>query len=105
MREAFTKFFDLLEVVIRDKKILPRNITNIDEHGLQEGESRAGIVLGTSLTRRAYVTASDSTNWVSILECGTATGKRLTPCVVFQGQHLQGQWYSPDFELEKELLC
>jgi 4-hydroxybenzoate polyprenyltransferase len=33
-REAYTEYFDLLERVIREKKILPRNISNMDEHGM-----------------------------------------------------------------------
>lgn len=102
-RPDFEAFFDLLERLVAEKKIKPCNIANMDEHGLQEGESGSGKVLGSSVTSRAYVTSSDATTWVSIIECGTAEGKRLTPCVVFTGASLQGQWYSQNFEKEREL--
>lgn len=102
-RPAFEQFFDLLERLVAEKKIEPRNIANMDEHGVQEGESKAGKVIGDSIASRAYVTSSDATTWVSIIECGTAEGRRLTPCVVFTGASLQGQWFSQNFEKEKEL--
>jgi 4-hydroxybenzoate polyprenyltransferase len=102
-RQAFEAFFDLLERHVREKKLKPCNIANMDEHGLQEGESQGGRVLGTSLTSRTYLTASDATTWVSIIECGTAEGRRLTPCIIFTGASLQGQWFSQNFEKEKEL--
>jgi hypothetical protein len=102
-RHAYEAFFDLLERQIKEKKILPRNIANMDEHGLQEGESATGRVIGSSLTKRTYVTGSDATNWVSIIECGTAQGHRLKPCIIFTGESLQGQWYSKYFEKEEQI--
>lgn len=50
------------------------NISNMDEHGMQEAETKTGGVLGTELTNRAYVTVSSNTTWVSVIECGTAGG-------------------------------
>ena len=99
-KEAFTTFFDHLEAQIRDKAIIPANIANMDEHGLQELESRDGKVLGSALTKKAYVTTTDATTWVSIIECGTAKGKRLTPCIVFTGASLQGQWFPDNMDNE-----
>lgn len=99
-RQAYESFFDLLEQKLERWKILPRHIANMDEHGVQEGESAAGKVLGTSLSNRTYVTSSDATAWVTIIECGTAEGHRLTPCLIFTGASLQGQWFTPDFKLD-----
>lgn len=69
---------------------------------MQEGESGFGRVLGTSLTNIGYKIASDAATWVSILECGTAAGRRLTPTIVFTGALLQAQWYTSGFKLERE---
>jgi hypothetical protein len=101
-REAYNAFFDRLERYVKEKNILPKNLSNIDEHGLREGESRAGKVLGTSLTPRSYVTSSDATAWVTVIECGTAEGVRLPPCVILQGEDLQGQWYGANWDIKKE---
>jgi 4-hydroxybenzoate polyprenyltransferase len=90
-RETFERFFDLLERQVKAYNIKVANIANIDEHGIQESESRSRKVLGTSLTNRAYLTTSDVTTWVSIIEYGTTEGIRLTPLIIFTGTSLQGQ--------------
>ncbi|KAF4332004.1 hypothetical protein FBEOM_14208 [Fusarium beomiforme] len=69
----------------------------MDEHGLQEGLTKSGLVLGDALTKRAIVTESDYHNWVSILEAGNAEGRRLRPTVVFTGDCLQEQWFPERF--------
>jgi 4-hydroxybenzoate polyprenyltransferase len=90
-REAFERFFDLLERQVKAYNIKVTNMANIDEHGMQESESGSGKVLGTSLTNRAYLTTSDVTTWVSIIEYGTTEGIRLTLLIIFTGTSLQGQ--------------
>jgi 4-hydroxybenzoate polyprenyltransferase len=100
----FERFYGNVEHQINTKNILPANIANMDEHGLQELDSGGGKVLGDALARRTYVSASDATNWVTIIECGTAEGRRLTPVVVWTGASLQGQWFPdrpPDWGFEK----
>jgi hypothetical protein len=70
---------------------------------MQELESKAGKVIGSSLTNRAYFTSSDATIWVTVIECGIAEGVRLTPVVVFTGASLQGQHFPSNFSMEAEL--
>lgn len=89
-REAFEQFFDLLERLVAKKQIKLQNIANIDEYGLQEGESHAGKVIRSSIISRTYVITSDTITWVSIIECGTVEGLRLTPYIIFIGASLQG---------------
>ena len=55
---------------------------------MQELESLARKVIGTSLTNRAYITSSNATIWVTVIECGIVEGRRLTPVVVFTGASL-----------------
>jgi 4-hydroxybenzoate polyprenyltransferase len=69
----------------------------MDEHGLQEGESSKGKVVGTALTKAGPRKHSESTEWAFILETITADGKALTPVVIFKGKHLQGQWFNKEF--------
>ena len=52
---AVVNFFNLLERHLREKNILPENIANMDECGLQEGESSGGRVFGSALTRKVYI--------------------------------------------------
>jgi 4-hydroxybenzoate polyprenyltransferase len=63
----------------------------MDEHGLQEGESSKGKVVGTALTKAGLRKHSKSTEWASILETITADRRALTPVVILKGKHLQEQ--------------
>ena len=60
-REAYEAFFKRLAFQIKDKKVIPANIANMDEHGIQELETRAGKVIGSSLTNRIYLQSSNAT--------------------------------------------
>ena len=86
LREHWRGLGDLFE----DCDIEEDRLYNVDETGVQEGETQAGKVAGTSLTTAAEAMESDSTAWITILECGSADGRRLTPCVIFTGSNLQG---------------
>ena len=77
------------------KNITIDDVTNVDETGIQEGESRAGKVLGSVLIRHPEVKQSSATTWVTIIEAIVANGRRLTPAIIFTGRSLQGQWF-PD---------
>ncbi|KAL8300776.1 hypothetical protein RB593_010230 [Gaeumannomyces tritici] len=96
-KEAIQAFYSCLASQIAARNITPENICNMDETGLQEGESRAGRVVRSALTKAAEVKESDCTTWVTILEAVTATGARLTPVVVFTGLTLQAQWFPDQF--------
>ncbi|KAG7403314.1 hypothetical protein Forpe1208_v016670 [Fusarium oxysporum f. sp. rapae] len=91
------RFYATLSSTVQELKIIPSRMYNMDEHGLQEGLTKSGMVLGDALTKRAIVTESDWRNWVSILESGNAEGRRLRPTVVFQGDCLQEQWFPEQF--------
>ncbi|KAJ3453388.1 hypothetical protein MRS44_017635 [Fusarium solani] len=89
LREHWRGLGDLFD----DCDIEEDRLYNVDETGVKEGETQAGKVAGTLLTTAAEAMESDSTAWITILECGSADGRRLTPCVVFTGHNLQGQWF------------
>ena len=92
-KATYEDFYNRLDFQLRSKRILPRNITNMDEHGMQEVETTAGTVIGDSLTNRSLITSPDRAPWVSVIEAVTVEGRRLTPAIVFTGASLQGQWY------------
>jgi 4-hydroxybenzoate polyprenyltransferase len=68
---------------------------NADENGVANGETNADKVIGTSLTSHSEVIGSDPRQWLSNLECGSATGATIRPSVVFTGKQVNGQW-SPE---------
>ena len=60
------------------------------------GQPRGGKVLGTSVTFRVYVQASEDKEWASIGETLSATGRRLSPVIVLKAKNLQGQYFPRD---------
>lgn len=70
---------------------------NIGETGTAEGETNARKVIGISLTSHSEVIGSDSRRWASVLECGSATGVRVRPSVIFIGKQVNGQWFLEGF--------
>ena len=59
---GLSDYFEDLGGLIKSKAAGTDRIHNIDETGIQEGESVAGKVLGTALTRLAETVKSDATN-------------------------------------------
>ncbi|GKU13922.1 unnamed protein product, partial [Fusarium langsethiae] len=72
------RFYDDLAQTALDLSVGSDRLYNMDEHGLQELDSRSGKVLGVTPTKS-----------------GNAQGVALPPTVVFSGNHLQERWF-PD---------
>ncbi|KAL8402246.1 hypothetical protein RB596_008852 [Gaeumannomyces avenae] len=92
-KDEINTFYGRLRNVVAARNIKTANLCNMDETGVQEGESRAGKVVGSALTKATEVKQSDCTTWATIIEAITAAGARLTPVVIFTGSSLQGQWF------------
>jgi 4-hydroxybenzoate polyprenyltransferase len=89
-KESLSEYYDGLNWVVNTKKITRPYIYNVDETGVQIGETNGGIVAGTAMTSSSERIKSDNTTWSSIIESVSADGRRLTPYVVFTGENLQG---------------
>jgi 4-hydroxybenzoate polyprenyltransferase len=87
-RDAYEDFYGRLKYQLDSKTIRPKNMANMDEHGMQELETRAGKVIGTSLTKEALVESSDDTTWVSVivepLKAGDCTPVSCSQAPVFK---------------------
>ena len=53
-------------------------------------------VAGSSSIKGAKVMKSSNTDWVTVIECISATGRRLTPAIIFKGCNLQSHWVPPE---------
>lgn len=89
-------FYARLNDQIKTRGVGPSRIHSVNEHGLAEGETKHGKVIGTSLSSLSVVSKSDSSTWVSIIESASATGSYTKPTVIFTGENLQGQWSPND---------
>lgn len=66
--------------------ILPEDRYNMDESGIMEGYGANGLVVGSSNRRSIQKKQPGSRAWTSFIECISATGKALTPLVIFKGK-------------------
>jgi 4-hydroxybenzoate polyprenyltransferase len=76
--------------------IKPEHRYNMDESGIMEGFGANGLVVGNAEKRSIQKKQPGSRAWTSFLECISATGKALTPLVIFKGKTVQQQWFPQD---------
>ncbi|KAF1999567.1 DDE-domain-containing protein [Amniculicola lignicola CBS 123094] len=69
--------------------IQTENIYNIDETGVTLGVCINTRVLSSSKKKKAYIQSPENCEWVSIIECVSATGQKLRCTVIFKGKNLQ----------------
>jgi len=81
------------------KSISQRNRWKMDETGLMQAQRGNGLVVGISSRKKILMKGFDSREWVTIIECISATGESIRPLVIFRGKTLQQQHY-PDNNLE-----
>lgn len=93
--EALDEHYSRLDNLIKAKSVGTSRLYNCDEHGFQEAETKTRKVAGSSSYSHSIVSKGDLTPWASVLECVSAAGARVTPCVVLTGKTLQGGWFPP----------
>jgi hypothetical protein len=81
-------WFRRLYRVIEARGIIPKNIWNMDETGLQEGFQANSKVFGSTLIRTHEKPKNENTAWISIIECIGAEGGHVRPGAIFSGLRL-----------------
>jgi hypothetical protein len=85
-------YFDNLGELLREHKYPPSAIYNVDETGFSIGSSRKSVVLLDQLNQRREKTQPGRQEWITSLECVSASGVTLPPCLIFKGQNLNSGW-------------
>ena len=67
-------------------RIKPENRWNMDESGIMEGRGANGLVVGSSERRSIQKKQPGSCSWTSFIKCILASGKALSPLVIFKGK-------------------
>lgn len=91
--EVLNRFYSTLERVISEYHVSTSNIWNMDECGTALGASTNGRVMASSKKKRTRCKASGNREWVTIIECISADGKKIMPLVIFKGSSVQAQWF------------
>jgi 4-hydroxybenzoate polyprenyltransferase len=68
----------------------------MDESGIMEGYGANGLVVGSAEKRSIQKKQPGSRAWTSFIECVSASGRALTPLVIFKGKTVQQQWFPID---------
>ena len=92
--ELLQTWFESLQSLMRRIRVHPSNIWNIDETGIALGVCSNQRVIGSSSTTQTYIQTPENREWVSIIECISALGKKITPVVIFKGKSLQSSWFT-----------
>lgn len=50
-------------------------------------------MIGSSATSVTNMKSNDDRRWTSVIEAVTATGKLLTPLIIFKAKSIQTQWF------------
>jgi hypothetical protein len=89
---AVDEFFDMLTEVIEEYNILPGNLYNMDEKGIQLG---IGVRITAMIDRdkkTVYSIEDGNRELVTVIETICADGSVLHPSVIFQGQRRNSEW-------------
>ena len=86
-------FLELFERTRTRLGIRAEDIWNMDETGKALGVCANTRVLASSQKKKAYHQSPENREWASIIECVSATGKKLRCSVIFKGKSLQSTWF------------
>ena len=91
-RHAVNGFFDMLTEVIEKYGILPENLYNMDEKGLQLGIGARATAMINRDQKTAYSVEDGNRELVTVIETICADGSILHPSVIFQGVRRNSEW-------------
>jgi hypothetical protein len=91
--ETVRAFLELFERTRIELGIRYEDMWNMDETGVALRVCTNHQVLASSSKRKAYTKSLEDREWVSIIECCSATGIKLQCLVIFKGKHLQSTWF------------
>jgi hypothetical protein len=85
-------YFDNLGELLHEHKYPPSAIYNVNETGFSIGSSRKSVVLLDQLNQCREKKQPGRQEWITSLECVSASGATLPPCLIFKGQNLNSGW-------------
>lgn len=86
------EFFDMLADLITEYRILPENIYNMDEKGIQLGIGAKITAMIDRDQKAVYSIEDGNRELVTVIEAICADGSVLHPSVIFQGQRRNLEW-------------
>ena len=91
--ETLLGWFTLVETVIKKYNIQKEDTYNMDEKGQALGNAGKSRIICSKHDLSAYKAQDGSREWVSLIECISATGRLLSMFVIFKGKRHMKSWY------------
>lgn len=91
-RTQVTGFFKVLKDVVDEFQILPSNIYNMDEKGVQLGVGKRVLALVDRDQKNIHQIESGDRELVTVIEAVSADGYFLPPSVIFKGKRRNLEW-------------
>lgn len=89
---AVDKFFNMLTDVMKEFNILPENLYNMDEKGIQLGIGARVTAMIDRDQQTVYSIEDGNRELVTVIETICADGSVIHPSVIFQGQRRNSEW-------------
>lgn len=89
---AVSKFFAILAEVIKEYGILPGNLYNMDEKGIQLGIGAKIAAMVDRDQQTVYSIEDGNRELVTVIEAICADGSAIHPSVIFQGLRRNSEW-------------
>jgi hypothetical protein len=86
------EFFNMLTDVIQEYSILPKNLYNVDEKGIQLGIGAKITAMIDRDQKEVYSIEDGNRELVTIIEAICADGSIIHPSVIFQGVRRMSEW-------------
>jgi hypothetical protein len=91
-QHAVNGFFDMLTDVVGEFNILPENLYNMDEKGIQLGIGARITAMIDRDQKTVYSIEDGNRELVTVIEAICADGSILHPSVIFQGVRRNSEW-------------
>jgi hypothetical protein len=91
-RAQVSEFFNILQELITVYNIVPSNMYNMDEKGIQLGVGKRTLVLVDRDQKTVQQVEDGSRELVTVIETVCADGTALRPCVIFKAKRRDLEW-------------
>ena len=100
--ETILAFFERLKSIKHEYKINDDNCYNIDETGIQMGDTgREKVFCNAQGSGPVIVKSPALEKWITSLECICATGRSIKPLLIFAAKNLWTIWFPRELEAEE----
>ena len=103
--ERLRQYFEDLEKVIAEYKILPENEYNMDESGYAIGEIEATKCIINTNIRQQFQSKPGRQEWVTSVECICADRTALPPLIIFKRTKLSIRWVNGNILTKWRFAC